>query len=531
VSPPINPAGPGWRWLSPVLLLSIPTELLTAGRAGLWLLLLVFVAPLLALLLSPFPAPPARNRLAGTLEAALRLLMVGAILWANLTLAGDVAFWMGGSRWSGVLVAGGGAVLLAALGEDERRRRLLGVLALLGLAVPLLVVALATDPVPPRVWSRVASQAAFRFPPDSPWVSEGRSVSGRRGAETLLFEEEHRLTPLTEGRMRVSTSDGRSVRDEELAVTPGRPVTVRPGDRLHLDGGTRFRFEAEKRIPGAPVSGIAWADAPSRPRWPALLRVLGVGVTLVGGAAALSVPGGARSRSGTALLGLFLLAVVVWSECWALYGAAYAPELFLGGVTPEKLPELPALVLRGEPSGHWLTWVALAGLLAGLLATAAALRQALTRTEPAASARARGPAMMEAGVAPARGPAMMEAGVAPARAPAMITEEIARDWRLWGGLVALAGVASLWSHDAWMLLSLALGLGASTLAPLAVMGGRPRASAGALAVGSTLFVGLAALGRLASAQANVVLSFPALIAAPAAWGILWLARRLSPEAE
>jgi hypothetical protein len=450
------------------------------------------------------------------------LLMVGTVLWANLTLAGDVAFWLGGSRWNGVLVAGGGAVALAALREDERRGWLLGFLAfvgLVGLALPLLVILRATDPIPPRVFSRVASQAAFQFASDSPWVSDGRSVMVRRGVDTLFFEEEHRVIPLTERPMRVIISDGGRVRVEELRVTSGRPVTLRPGDRLQVDGEARYRFEAGKRIPGAPVSGIAWADAPIRPRGVAFLRVLGLGVTLVGGAAALFTLGGSRSRGGIALWGLFLLAAVAWSQCWALYGAAYAPEIFLGGVTPEKLLELPALVLRGQPWGRWLVGVALAGLLAGILAAAAALRQTLGHIELAgqpAEGHGRGEARVPV---PAQQP-----GAASARGPA-------RDWRLWGGLVALAGLASLWPFDAWTLLSLAFGLGASTLAPLVVAGGRPRAATGAMAVGFVLFVGLSALGWLAPAQGYVLLSFPALIAAPAAWGILWLARRLSPEAE
>ena len=482
---PRSPAG----WLSPVLLLSVPAELLTAGRDGLVLLLLIFVAPLLALLLPRSPVPPVQNRSTGTLAAVLMLLMVGIILWANLALAGDVAVWLGSPRWSGALVAGGGAVALAALGEDERRGRLLGLLALLALALPLVVILRATDPVPPRVWSRVASQAAFRFSPESHWVSEGRSVRVR-GADTLVFEEEHRLIPLTDGRMRVTISDGKRVRVEEVLVTHGRPVTLRPGDRLHVDGEARYRFEAGKRIPGAPASGIVWADAPLLPRGVAFLRLLGLGITLVGGAAALFTLDGPRSRGGLALWGLLLFAAVVWSECWAVYGAAYAPELFLGGVTPEKLLELPALVL-GEPWGRWLSGVALSGLLAGILAAAAALRLAL---------------------------GLMELPVA-------------RDWRLWGGLVGLAGLASLWPFDAWTLLSLAFGLGASTLAPLILVGGRPGAAMGATAVGFLLVVGLAALGRLDPAQGNALLSFPALIAAPAAWGILWLARRLSPEAE
>ena len=106
--------GLGWGWLSPVLLLSVPVQLLTAGREGLWLLLLVFVAPLLALFLAPSTTVTAENHSAGRLSIVAMVLTVGAVLWANLSLAGDVAVWLGGPRWSGALVGGGATVALGA---------------------------------------------------------------------------------------------------------------------------------------------------------------------------------------------------------------------------------------------------------------------------------------------------------------------------------------------------------------------------------------------------------------------------------
>ena len=477
----------GWAWLSPVLLLSIPVQLLSKGSEALWLVLLVVVAPLLALFLVPAGGRPVTwNEHADTLPVVTTLLVVGALLWANLSLAGDLAVWLGGPRWSGALVAGGAAAALGVFREGEKTMPLFILAALLGLLLPLVVILGATDPLPPRVWNRVASQPAFRFPSDSPWVTEGRSLGGRRGVDTLLFQEAHRLTPLTEAPLRVVVSDGVRTRVEELAVAPGQPLVLRPGDRLQLDAGTRIRFEGGKRIPGAPLSGIAWADAPVR-GGPALLKFLGLGITLVGGAAALMLSGrsGLHSRGGTALLGLFLLVAVAWSQCWALYAAAYAPELFLGGVTAEELLELPALVLRW---GRWLAGIALVGLFAWFLASAVALRRVLAQLESA----------------------------------------LLPDLWVWGGLVGVAGLASLWPLDPWRLLLLALGLGASALAPLAVAAGpvgRSPSAKLAPAVGLALFVGLAVAGLLSGTEGSLILAYPASVAAPVACGIVWLARR------
>jgi hypothetical protein len=482
--------GLGWVWLSPVLLLAVPLQLLVAGRDGLWLLLLAFVAPLLALLISP-----TKTHEAGIVSAVAMVVVVGTLLWANLALAADVALWLGRPRWIGPLLAGGGAVFVT-LWESRRIQRLLGLLAFLGLVVPLLAILWQTDPLPSRVWSRVASQPAFRFSPESPWVTDGGSVRVRRGVDTLHFEEEHRLIPLTREPLRVVISDGMKVRVEEMAVPPGQSVTLRPGDRLKLDRSVGFRFQAGKRIPGAPISGIGWADAPPGPRWRTLLEFLGLGIALVGGAIVLFTVGrsGAASRGAAGLLGLGSLVLLLWGECWALYAAAYAPELFLGGITGEKLLELPVLVLRGRPAGRWLAALVGAGLFAGFLAGAPALRRALAQVEGA----------------------------------------ISKDRVAWTGLVAVAALASLWPVDPWTVALLAFGLGASTLGPLTAVGvpaGRPQAAPLAIGVGFVLFVGLAVVGRLAPAEGSVLLAFPALIAAPAASGILLLARHLSPEAE
>ena len=80
-------------WATPVLLLAVPTALIAGGRDGLWLGLLFVVAPLFASLVAA--REPAAAGGPQTFPPIVRLLVVGPIAWANLSLAGDVATWMG----------------------------------------------------------------------------------------------------------------------------------------------------------------------------------------------------------------------------------------------------------------------------------------------------------------------------------------------------------------------------------------------------------------------------------------------------
>src|SRR6185295_5573963 len=194
---------------------------------------------------------------------------------------------------------------------------------------------------------RVASQPAFRFPPSSPWVIAGRDLGVVRGGVPLVFDEVHRLTAPAGGVLRARTLDGARLADIEWTLAPGQTVTLRAGDEISRGSTLRLRFEADKRVPGAPASGMVWADGRPR-RW---LERVGLAVTLLVGAAALLRAGLvvrlSRERAGVAAGGLLL--AFVWAQAWAVYAMIQAPDLFLGGITLERLLELPAHVLFAEP--------------------------------------------------------------------------------------------------------------------------------------------------------------------------------------
>lgn len=503
--PPSPPRGRdpiGWRpaaclvsvWMTPALLLALPAALIAEGRDGLWMGVLFVVAPLFASVGSG--STRAAGWAAGeqALPLVAMLLVVGLVIWANLSLAGDVATWMGVPRWRGIIPVAGAALALIVWPQTARHWPWFLPVGLVALLLPVAVAIQTSHADPIQTWSQVASLPAFRFPADSPWVREGRAVGSRRGSFALLFEEEHRVTPLDPGPLRIEVSDLGRRQIQEWTLAPGQSVTLRPGDRLQVDGSPRFKFEADKRVPGAPVSGIAWADASRSSPPVTLIRILGLGLTLMGGAASLvgfATPG-APTRASLALGGLVFLAALGWAEAWAIYSVRWAPEFFLRTNTAATLLELPALVLRGNPWGSVLVGLSLLGLLALFLAGSVALREELAIAEAAALASDRG---------------------------------------LWGGMFVMAALAALWPVEPWSLLLGALGLGASTLAPLVFFAsptGRPTSAAWAVGLGLTLFLALTAVGRLgvpSGAVAQALLNYPALVAAPVAAGILRVARR------
>lgn len=477
-------------WITPALLFSVPAELLTRGSEGLWIALLVVVAPLLGLLLVTPPRDAAPPHPASTFSLAL---MGFVLLWANLLLVGDVARSLGLSRPTGILVVAGSMFVVTAWAPARRRGLALALPALLALLIPLGVVVERADRLPLAAWSHAASLPAFRFPSESPWVTEGRPVAPRPGTDTLLFEEEHRVTSVAGGPLRILVSDRGRVQIQEWTLAAGQSVTVRPGDRLVVEPGRSLKFEANKRIPGAPASGIRWADPPRPLLSTAFLSVLGSGLTILGGATALlaserSLP---ISRAGAAIDGAGYVLALAWALGWATYTAVVAPELFLGGITPEKLFELPALALRGSPWGPSLDALVITGAFFALLTSASALRSRLA-------------------------PGGLEG----------------RDLGFWGGMLGLASLGSFWPLDPWRMLLMAFGLGASTLAPLAWVGiprERPRAISMAVGIGLVVFIALALAGQILPARgvwAQMFLSYPALAASPIAAFLLWRARRL-----
>lgn len=492
----------GWRraaclgsvWLSPALLLAVPAALIAEGRDGLWVALLFVVAPLFALIAaSPRPAAPRGGDL--VLPVVVILLVVGLLIVANLSLAGEVATWRGLPRWSGVVPAAVVALALVRRPSVTRYWGLLVPVGLIALYLPMIAIILRSHSDPIQTWSRVASLPAFRFSPDSQWVTEGRRAGARRGPLTLLFEEEHRVTPLDPGPFRIEVSDLGRRQVQEWTLAPGQSVALRPGDRLQVDGTTRFKFEAGKRVPGAPLSGIAWADASRSPRRVMLIRLLGLGLTFLGGALAfVGLPGPIRaSRLSIGLSGLVFLLGLGWAECWAVYAVRWAPEFFLGGTMAAGLLDLPALALRG-PWGSSLVWVGLTGVVALFLAASVALREHLAAAEWETAAW------------------------------------LATDRGLWTGIFAVAALAAFWPLDPWFLVVSALGLGASTLGPLVLVGtpaDRPAIATWALGCGLVLFLAVTAAGRLgipAGVVSREVAAYPALVAAPVVAFILWVAR-------
>ncbi|MBI3030454.1 MAG: hypothetical protein HYY64_13160 [Candidatus Rokubacteria bacterium] len=471
-------------WATPVLLLAVPTALMVEGRDGLWLGFLFVVAPLFASL-----ATPERTAAAAGFQsfpAVLGLLVVSVIVWANLSLAGDVATWLGWPRWLGVVPAALAAGVSGVWPRASRAWLWLVPIGLVALLLPMAAMVRTSGSNPLAIWTDVASQPAFRFSPESPWVTEGRAVGPRRGLVLLAFDEEHRLTPADPRPLRVEVNDSGRVQVQEWTLAPGQSVTLRPGDRLQLDGPRRLKFEADKRVPGAPVSGTAWADSSFVPRPLRLLSTLGLGLTLLGGALALAGPAGSArpARAGAVLGGAVLLALLAWAECWAVYAVRWAPELYMGGVNGVAILELPTLVLRGSAWGLLLAGAGVVGLLALFLAGCAALRDRLT-----------------------------EAG------------------GLWAGVLVAAAVLALLPLESWALMLSALGLGASCLAPLILFGpppARSHAATWALAVGVVLFLGVTAAGKVwppGGAVAQALVAYPALVAAPAAAAVLRVAGR------
>lgn len=485
---PSASAGRIAAWLVPSLLLFLPVRLLAHTHEGLWTGLLVVVAPLLALLVA---SPPAARPASSLAPGVLRVLVVGLLFWTNLLLAGDVARWLGLPRLAGILMAGGGAILVVAVAPGRQRWRALFPLALLAFGVPLALVAGRVAWLPHEAWIDVASRPAFRFSPESPWVREGRPVQAQRETETVRFDEEHRITALSEGPLQILVSDRARSQLQEWKLKPGQSVILRPGDRLVVEPGRRLRFEVNKRVPGAPESGMRWADPPLSPTGPGLLSLLGAGVTILGGAAALLNQGRSVrvSRLTGALAGSGCLLAWFWAQGWGIYTISAAPEMFLGGLSPEKLFELPALILADTPWGPAAKGLLIFGSFLALLASAVALKELLP------------------GTGDERG--------------------------LWILMVGVLTLGSLWPLDPWGVLVIALGLGASTLAPLAWVGtptGRPWAATIGVAAGLGVFLAFTALGRFGGTTGpwtQVLESYPALAAAPVGAAIL---RILGPPA-
>jgi hypothetical protein len=480
-------------WLTPAVLLAVPAALAGRGADGLWLGLTVALVPLITLGLGAergAAGPLDVRGDGGTLFPVVTLLIaVGVLLWANVGLAGDLAVWLGAPRWQGIVVTAVSGWLLTAWRPLRRTAPLLLAIALVAAVVPLLQIGWALGLGPITVWDRVATQSSFRFPPSSPWVTVGRDLGAVRGGVPLVFEEVHRLAAPAGGVLRARTLDGGRLAEIEWTLAPGQAVTLRAGDELTRSASLRLRFEADKRVPGAPASGIAWAEDRPR-RW---LERVGLFLTLlVGSVALLRVGLTVRlSRDGVGFVAGGLLVAFIWAQAWAVYSMLQAPDVLLGGVTLERLLELPAPALFAEPWRRTLQCFLLVGGLAAFLASSVALRERLGALDPTGGG------------------------------------EIGSDPGLWAGLFGGAALASLWPVDPWSLTLLALGgagcaLGPSTLWPPPP--GRAALATTAGVVGLVVFASVAAaqLRGAGGGLLGAAVAYPALAGAPAAALVLWL---------
>jgi hypothetical protein len=484
-------------WLTPAVWLAMSEAIAERGPEGVWIGLTLVAAPLVALA-ARRPESGADDETVRRFRRGVMLAAGGILMWANAIVAGDVAPVFGVARWQALVVA---VVLGWAALAWRGATRLLPVIALVavvGLGVPLAELARQARTGPIAAWEHLATQQAFRFPPSSVWVTEGRSLGASRAPLSVVFSEEHSVSAPAGGVVRAQVFDGRDGIDREWSLAPGQSVTLRTGDRLEIDRETPLRFEAGKRVPGAPSSGMVWAGgSPSDGG-----RALGVAVTLVAGAIGLLGPAMTRLwRRDVVVLGIGLVGVLGWAQGWAIYQMLTGPDLFLGGVTIERLVDVRAV------EAARLTEVAtqalvLIGGVASFLASSIALRGRVAPPPAAAGTR---------------------------------------DDAVWAGIVAVAGLAGLWSTDPWPLVVLATGIAAAGLTPATLWPpANPRAAVGAgviaLAVfaGVTAITGVRALGlgpeRTGTATwwqqlLEAIAMYPALAALPAGALVLVALRR------
>ena len=483
-------------WLSPAVWLTLPALFLAQGAGALWPGLLLVAAPLLALAVRRPPSDPRQRAPVPLIHIVILFLAVGVLIWAGLIMAGDVALRLGGPRWHGIALAACGGLLLTAWRGAGRALPALLLIAALGLGLPLVLLARVAGVGPLDAWRVVATRPAFTFPPGSPWVAEGRDLRFAQGHRALHFQEEHRLTAAGEAALRLGTRDGRQTTERAISLAAGQSLTVRPGDRLEATPGARLRFETGRRVPGAPDTGVAWAAGAAGGTRAGFLQRLGLAVTVLGGGIALLGPPlvGRPSRRALAVVGVALVGVLWLAQGWAVYTALRAPEVFLGGLSPEWLLDVPALVLTSRTSAWRAQTMLVIAVAAGFLASTVALRARLSAADTTGGG------------------------------------EIGSDLGLWSMVFGVAALASLWAVDPWRLALAALGAAAAVLVPAALLPGaasRPVVATAAGLAGLTVFALLLLAGRLGGGGSwlDPVYEQPALAAVPAGIVVLWLGAR------
>ena len=471
-------------WAGPALVVAVVARVTAGGVEAPLFVLAVVAAPLLALL-----AGPGSRRTPSGFAATVGLVTVVCVLGAGFRAVTDLAHVLG-LETGATLGSAVALVLVTTIWRDHHRVAasafVLGAAALL-IAIVMLGAAAAVAPW--TAWSRAASRGAFELGPRSEWTREGAQFPQ---LTTLTFTEPHKITAATDAVVRVTERDRTTaVRERKLAV--GESLLLRPGDTVAIPAGARVRFEPGRRVPGAPPSGVTWADAVGTTRPRLLAWWTGLTLTLAGGALMIVRSQGPPSRASAILPPVLVFTVVLAAACWGVYAVDAAPEASIGVPAAAVLARLVPVVADEPWRSRILTAVTLA-LLALLLGSAASLRRCLTdltapeSTGGAASARRR----------------VFEAAT-------------------WVVMVVAAVAVGMVAADGFTLLDQGLGLAAAVLlGPVLTNGQGPgveRARAKGALAGGLIFVVVAALAHWPGSIGTVdaLARYPILIAAPAAW--------------
>ena len=488
-------------WTGPAVVVAVMGRVMAGGVEAPLLVLAMLAAPLLGLLLG---APGAGDMPSARVTLTIVLVTAACVLGAGFSVITDFGRGLGVEPRATLAVAV--ALVLIVTVRPGRAWFAASALGLGTAALLIATVILGADVGGPpwMAWSRVASRGAFELGPRSAWVQGGALVLE---PTTLTFTETHRVTALTAGVYRVAQHDRAPILVRERRLSAGDSLALRSGDRLSIPAGARVRFEMGKRVPGSPLSGVAWADRQSAPPTRLLAEWLGLTVTLTGGALALVRPVGPPSRVAALLAPATAVVVVLAATSWGVYAVDAAPELSIGVPPAAALAGLP-FVMAGPAWRTPLLGATVAALAGLLVASASALCRRLVDLAEFDGDRA------------GAGPRPVIRAVA------------------WPIVVGVAAVGSLWIADGWRLFLHGTGLAAaSVLGPLVAMrggvGARSAAVAGALA-GAGLFVVLTATASWldpAGGPAGALAQYPALVAAPGSWLVTVLARGLGRRGE
>jgi hypothetical protein len=418
--------------------------------------------------------------LAPSLAGGLLTVAVGLVAWANFLIVTDGARGLGLERWHGLALAAPIAVALAWRGDARWRMPVVAASVAL-LALVVVAVAAATGVTPWRAWSRLASRPVVAFAESSAWVTQGRTLS--TPTRVTLTEAQH-MTATSIATWRVVPGDGGDPAPLDWRVVPGDSLALQSGDQVLLPAGAGVRFESGRRVPGAPLSGVAWADASAPSALGGLLDTGGAALTLVGGGLVLMASPSAARASVRSRLGFVAAAyvIVLIAVCWGVYAADVAADLALGDSAAVAFMRLPSVAVSGVWGGT-LTIVTAVAII-GLLTTAVT-----TLADRAASAWSSS--------------AIHQASV----------------WR--AGVVTIAAVLAFAPATAWNVLMLGLGLAAAGVGPTLVDAPPPLRLIASV-TGALATVSLAFADPWLAPIAPMLPVYPALLAIPLAAGVAWI---------